>query len=354
MVSNYTPLRFPLEKHPNDNHPVRCPVKRPLLLLIPVALSVTPVTVKATPVDDCFAKALRDAEPEATAEMLRGRCEETAELPERLREERLTEQNEFVISPYKPNYILPYSIVAEPNQAPYNLAGNYGVQDPMQDHEAKFQISIKAPLTFTPLLTDNDGIFAAFTLVSYWQVYNSDISAPFRETNYQPEIFYRTVLPWKPSGGTVLLTTGLEHQSNGRTQYLSRSWNRAYFKLGYLKPDWAVALRPWYRFDEDEKVDDGDPTTPPPSQGDDNPDIEDYMGHYELQGVYTLNKVEFTAMTRYNFATGYGSAEVGVSFPLYGKLKGYVQYFNGYGESLIDYNARMERLGVGILLTDWY
>jgi phospholipase A1 len=318
------------------------------MLLIPVA------GVNASATDACLADAVRNAETGATAETIVSRCQGVETIPERALQERLTEHNDFILTPHKPTYILPFTVMDEPNQEPFSLAEIYDVEDWIDEKEAKFQISIKVPLTFKPLLSDDDIIYVGFTLKSFWQVYNSEVSAPFRETNYQPEIFYQTSLPWRPWDGALFFNLGLEHESNGRTQYLSRSWNRAYVKLAYLQPDWAIAIRPWYRLPEDAKTDDGDPFTPPPPQGDDNPDIEDYMGHHELQGVYKFGKIDLAATTRYNFKTGYGSAELGVSFPFYGKLKGYIQYFNGYGESLIDYNERIERLGVGILVTEWY
>lgn len=61
-------------------------------------------------------------------------------------------------------------------------------------------------------------------------------------------------------------------------------------------------------------------------------------------------------MSRKNIESGFskGAVELGWSFPLWEipYFKGYVQYFSGYGESLIDYDEYVNRLGVGIILTN--
>ena len=48
-----------------------------------------------------------------------------------------------------------------------------------------------------------------------------------------------------------------------------------------------------------------------------------------------------------------GALQLGWSFPLTERLNGYLQSYYGYGESLIDYNNKVNKLGIGIKLTDW-
>lgn len=308
----------------------------------------------ATPKLDktCLAKHVKQASDSATAGDLIAACQNGPQQKnmflERMAAERATENNPFVLTPHRLNYILPYSYNNNPNQQAYSANGETA---PIDNQEAKLQISVKVPLNYGDLLTNNDGLYFGFTLKSFWQVYNHEISAPFRETNYRPEVFYQAPLPIKTGNGAWLGRMGLEHESNGRTQLLSRSWNRAYVALGYAADNWMMAIQPWYRFAEDAKPE-TPPGTPPASKGDDNPDIQDYLGHFELTGAYNWRKLEFTGMFRRNFSTGKGAHEIGMTFPLWGRLKGYTQYFDGYGESLIDYNNKNQRIGIGFLLTD--
>lgn len=302
---------------------------------------------------ECLRQRANTAGIEALVSDLKAECAmmtgDQKQMPEKFIADRKVEADPYVLLPLRQNYILPYTYNDSPNQTLYQIPGNDAL---IQESEAKLQISLKAPVTFGDLLTANDGIYLGFTLKSFWQVYNDDISAPFRETNYRPEIFYATPLLITSASGSWFGRIGLEHESNGRAQYLSRSWNRAYVTLSYAQANWGVSIQPWHRFAEETKLDDGDPATPPPPKGDDNPDINDYMGHYEITGAYKWNQLEFSGLFRRNFAEGKGAHELGVSFPLYGRLRGYVQYFEGFGESLIDYNHKNQRIGVGILLSD--
>jgi len=266
-------------------------------------------------------------------------------ISERFLAERQTQWNRHTITAHKQNYILPYTHSDKLNREAYKFNSDWA--DEIKHYEAKFQLSIKVPLTSKPIFTDSDGFYVGFTLQAWWQLYASEISAPFRETNYQPEVFYLTALNWHPFDGNTGVIVGVEHQSNGRTQLLSRSWNRAYTSFLFEKDNFALSLRPWYRLKEDKKDDPGE------SKGDDNPDIEKFMGHFELRSAYRWNEHEFSLMGHNNLrSNNKGAVELGWSFPLFGHLKGFVQYFNGYGESLVDYNNDTERLGVGILLTD--
>ena len=68
------------------------------------------------------------------------------------------------------------------------------------------------------------------------------------------------------------------------------------------------------------------------------------MGHGDVLAVYRKGRNAYSLLLRNNFRTSdnRGALKLNWSFPLYGRLKGYVQYFNGYGESLIDYNHKQQ------------
>ncbi|MCJ8318331.1 MAG: phospholipase A [Colwellia sp.] len=307
--------------------------------------------------DECLLNKTKQANTPITYQELKRKCiaqlskvdEEQQQTPEffhRFSSEEVVAFNPYVMTPHKMNYILPFSYTDNINRDAYTDAGGKGYGDELMGMEAKFQISFKVPLITQRIFNEGDGIAFGFTLQSWWQLYNQDLSRPFRETNYQPEIFYYTPLNWQPAGGKTNLVLGMEHQSNGRSQLLSRSWNRLYANFTFAKDNYAISFRPWWRIPE------GDEKTTPDESANDNPDIIDYMGHFELIFAYKWDSIEFSFTGRENFKEHHGGMEFGVTFPLTGRLNGYFQYTNGYGESLIDYNHSQQRIGIGIALTN--
>ncbi len=257
----------------------------------------------------------------------------------RLDQENLSEKNRFSILPHKPNYILPLSYNTQPNQAPWRT---FGIgQNPVQNHEVKFQVSIKLPLA-TNLLTEHDALFAAYTQKSFWQAYNKKISSPFRDTSFNPELFYRMELDREIAGLHVrILNLGFEHESNGRAEPLSRSWNRLYATAVAEQGNFALALKVWARI-------------PEKAASDNNPDILNYLGNEELYAIYHYERHRFSLMFRPGLRAGFTPGiQLDWSFPLTEKIQGYVQYYSGYGESLIDYNHYNNSIGIGLMLNNW-
>ncbi len=117
----------------------------------------------------------------------------------------------------------------------------------------------------------------------------------------------------------------------------------------FERGNFAFSLTPWYRIPEPEQEYPGDP------DGDDNPDISDYMGNFEFNGAYQHSDNIYSIMLRNNLhADNKGALELAWSFPISSNLRGQFKYFNGYGHSLIDYNADMEVFGLGIVFTDLF
>ncbi|WP_157496786.1 phospholipase A [Hahella ganghwensis] len=266
-------------------------------------------------------------------------------LDRRLSFEQSIGDNSFVIIPHHPNYILLYTYNHNPNLDPYSPTQERvdGFKD-LDRSEAKFQISFKVQLARN-LMPERTSLWFAYTQRSYWQVYNQEKSAPFRESNYEPELMLLYKEPLSIFGfSSEYYAVGINHQSNGRSDPLSRSWNRVFAGMIFSKGNLTLSARPWWRLPEDESKDD-------------NPDIERYLGYSEFGVTYKRENEEAIYNLRLfnNFRSdNKTSFELSYSFPLGGRLKGYIQYYNGYGESLIDYNHRTKRIGIGILLTDWY
>ena len=256
----------------------------------------------------------------------------------RIKLEEKTELNPFVLTPHKPTYFLPFSYNFDPNDEP--VRSRFKGEN-IDNTEVKFQVSLKFPI-WKGLYKDYGDLYIAYTNLSFWQAYNSDASSPFRETNHEPEIFFSFKNDWKIFGiSNNVINLGLVHQSNGQSGSLSRSWNRVYANIVFQKDNFAVSLKPWLRISEDD-------------EDDDNPDIEKYLGYGELRVGYKWGEHTFSSMFRNNFRSdNKGALELGWSFPMVNRIRGYVQYFYGYGESLIDYNESTNRLSIGIALTDW-
>jgi phospholipase A1 len=250
-------------------------------------------------------------------------------------------QGAFLFRPHHANYFLPLKYSSSPNNTPFQ--GTLIQPDLGLDKlETELQLSFKIKGMEGVFGHDNVDLWFGYTSTSFWQAYNTSISAPFRETNYEPEMMlvFRTNYSLGGFRGRFI-NLGLAHQSNGRSEGLSRSWNRVYTQFGFERDNLALLIRPWVRLPES----DGD---------DDNPDIEDYMGHGDVLAVYRKGRNAYSLLLRNNLRTSdnRGALKLNWSFPLVGRLKGYVQYFNGYGESLIDYNYKQQSFGFGVSLTE--
>jgi len=262
----------------------------------------------------------------------------------RLKADREAAARPYSIMAHKPNYFLAaaYNTRGWSSEAHRSETGNAAYAH--ENLESQFQVSLKVPLA-VGLLGDRVDFYGAYTNRSFWQVYNRAESEPFRETNHEPEIWLQFSNDWNILGFTNSVNTlGWAHQSNGQSGLQSRSWDRLYATLVFERANWALAIKPWLW------------ASPDKEEGD-NPDIDRYMGHGEFRVVYGRKGHVFSAMLRNHLESGFdrGATELSWSFPVFGYpyLRGYVQYFYGYGESLIDYNNKVNRLGLGISVTDW-
>ena len=253
----------------------------------------------------------------------------------------------FHLKGYKPSYVLPVFITGNINDLPNspNPENQVATAQDISKVEGKFQLSLKTKAV-EGVFGDYGDVWLGYTQSSRWQVYSPSNSRPFRETNYEPEasLIFGTNYNLFGLNGR-LLGLSLNHQSNGRALPFSRSWNRAILNVGFERDNFALMLRPWYRIPDQDKA------------KDDNPDISDYMGRGDLQAFYKYKQQDFSLMLRHSLKGGdnnHGAVQFDWAFPINNNLRGYMQVFDGYGESLIDYNHRATYVGFGVSLLNWY
>lgn len=195
------------------------------------------------------------------------------DLSERRELEQESSRNPFSITTHRTNYLFPVSYNTNPNRASFR---NIADDTEADNTELKFQFSAKVKLA-EQVLGDYGDVFFGYTQRSWWQAYNTDASSPFRETNYEPEVFIDFDNAWGALGWVNTRNRlALNHQSNGRSSPYSRSWNRVYLESTFQRGDWALTLAPHWRIPESEKEDD-------------NPDIERYMGYGDIRLSKRLN-----------------------------------------------------------------
>lgn len=260
-------------------------------------------------------------------------------VQERSAEESAIQPNSFALLPHKPNYIMPYYYTGSPYNSVY--VNNTPEDESLKHYEFKYQFSFKVSVwkntRFLPFK-----LFIAYTQMSYWQCY--DRFAFFRETDYEPELFLSipTNLHLYKNLQWDFISFGAVHQSNGFGNQLERSWNRLYVSAIISGGDWLFAVRPWFVFHD-------------ATYNRQNPNMAHYLGYSEIYMVYKMNNQDFSLQARNLIESGGKRCGLTAawSFPLLPYIKGYVQAFSGYGQSLIEYNHRTNSVGVGIALNDW-
>ena len=232
-----------------------------------------------------------------------------------------------------------------------NLSANepiYAVYGPGTDDEARIQLSFRYQLFGSRAREGGkslgDGLYFAYTQRMFWDL--GAKSSPFRNIDFQPEVFYVTPPRALSDAATVSAQIGMRHESNGRDGEFSRSLNTVYvapmaaFSLGG-DVRLTVAPRAWFYAGELS----------------DNPDIRRYRGNTGLFfEIGQENGLRLSSSSRFNLGSGKGAISADLSYPLRRLLGGgpdfylFAQSFTGYGENLLDYNKRVSRLRLGVAL----
>jgi phospholipase A1 len=259
----------------------------------------------------------------------------------------------FSFRGYRPLNVSFATATHKPDTPTSPAPGHTGTYIPYQANEMRIGLSVRTKLAQGMLTQDDavkkDSLWFGYSQQSTWQLFNGDISRPFRTTDHEPELIYVYPTDYRLPGGWRwrYAGVGLVHQSNGQSLPYSRSWNRLYL-LGGMELDdrFTITGRIWHRLHESDA-------------DDDNPDISDYIGRAEIMGRWNLDRENTLAMTlRHNLReSGRGSVRLewlkAIGDSARSNLRFHTQLFHGYGDTLVDYNRKRTVLSIGLSLVDF-
>lgn len=204
-----------------------------------------------------------------------------------------------------------------------------------QNGDVKFQISLGIRLT-PPSLPGNSYLFLSYTQKTIWNVFQE--SMPMRDINFNPGIGW--AIPFFNKGryaGRLVIMA--EHESNGRDGEESRSWNKLSFSGSTMIDEWLmVHAKYWIPI-----IDSGY-----------NRDICRYSGLF--QGGFVVKTPNqrwtfgLTWVKRQGWNLNFNTiGEISWKVSPKTNLNLFMQYYNGYGENLLDYKQFRNALRVGMV-----
>ncbi len=200
----------------------------------------------------------------------------------------------------------------------------------------KFQISIAQRLT-NATLPWGTYMYLFYSQKCFWNVLEN--SMPMTDLNFNPGIgLTKPIFVKNRYVGKVSLI--VEHESNGRDSIWSRSWNKVSLAANVIiDPNLSVAGKVWI----------------PIVDGENNRDILKYCGIYQVSVQAMSNNRKFsgalTLVKRKGWNFNYNTIlELAYRFSRKSNQYFFLQYYNGYGEGLLDYKVWKSQVRVGIVI----
>jgi phospholipase A1 len=206
-----------------------------------------------------------------------------------------------------------------------------------ENTNVKFQISISQRLTKTTL-PFKTYLYLFYSQKCIWNVLEK--SLPMKDLNFNPGLGLAHPIIRDDGRFIGVVQMAIEHESNGKDSIQSRSWNRISFGgTVMITPSVTVHGKFWI----------------PIVDGENNKDLLKYVGLFQVGASYNSPDRKYGAsilfVKRKTWKPDFNTV-IELSYRMFKSANQYffLQYYNGYGESLLDYNQFRSQLRVGIVI----